>query len=225
MELCLVIVIPWRDFGRGPLRPNGAHVSPYHMTMDRKDLRTLKLLEEIEQAEIPSQRDLAKALGISLGLVNSFVRRMASKGYVKITSIPKSRVRYDLTPEGAVEKTRLTYEFIQYSSAFYRSAREKLRSLFQGLAQQGIRRIAFYGAGDLAEIAYISLQETPINVVAVVDDLKSGQSFLGITITGTSDLSSLPFDKILITVDGATDHAVKEIMDRHVPSNKVVMLA
>ncbi|MBW2133565.1 MAG: winged helix-turn-helix transcriptional regulator [Deltaproteobacteria bacterium] len=76
--------------------------------MDHRDLRTLKLLEEIEHNHAPSQRDLAKKLNISLGLVNAFVKRLAHKGYFKISTIPKNRVMYILTPKGMAEKTRLT---------------------------------------------------------------------------------------------------------------------
>ncbi|MBU4208797.1 MAG: winged helix-turn-helix transcriptional regulator, partial [Proteobacteria bacterium] len=88
--------------------------------MDHNDIRTLKLLEEIEENHVQSQRELAKKLDISLGLVNSFIKRLAHKGFFKITTIPKNRVKYILTPEGVVEKTRLTYKYIQHSYRFYK---------------------------------------------------------------------------------------------------------
>ncbi len=94
--------------------------------MDNQDLRTLKILEEIEKDKDPSQRYLAGKLNISLGLVNSFIKRLAQKGLFKIKNIPKNRVKYILTPKGAAEKTRLTYQYIQYSFQFYKSARQKL---------------------------------------------------------------------------------------------------
>ena len=97
--------------------------------MDTQELRTLRLLEEIESDQAPSQRDLSTRLNISLGLVNSFMKRLAQKGYFKITNIPKNRVRYILTPKGAAEKTRLTYEYIQYSFQFYKDARKKFKTL------------------------------------------------------------------------------------------------
>jgi len=52
--------------------------------MDTQDIRTLKLMEEIDKDYTQSQRDLSNKLDISLGLVNSFVKRLASKGYFKI---------------------------------------------------------------------------------------------------------------------------------------------
>ncbi|MFC1826021.1 transcriptional regulator, partial [Thermodesulfobacteriota bacterium] len=113
-------------------------------------------------------------MNISLGLVNSFIKRLVKKGYCKVTSIPKNRVKYILTPKGATEKTRLTYKYIQHSYKFYKDARQKLSKQFKDLESQGVQRIVFYGANDLAEIAYISLQETSIDIAVVVDDEKIG---------------------------------------------------
>jgi DNA-binding MarR family transcriptional regulator len=168
--------------------------------VNHPDLRTLRLLEEIGNAEFqPSQRDLARKLDVSLGLVNSFVKRLVQKGYFKVTTIPRNRMTYVLTPKGATEKTRLTYKYVQQSYRFYKEARQKFHDLFQQLAQDGVRRIVFYGAGDVAEIAGICLEESRIQLVAVVDDSRAGGHLLGTTIQGTDALGSMDFDKILIT--------------------------
>lgn len=167
--------------------------------MDPKDIRTLKILEKVDNEIVPSQRDLARELNISLGLVNSFLKRLVKKGYFKARHIPKNRMRYYLTPQGASEKTRLTYEYIQYSYNFYKEARQKLRDLYSGLEKQGVSRIVFYGAGDLAEIAYLSLQETNIELVAVFDDEKIGKRFMRYTVVHPDQLTWLSFDRILIT--------------------------
>ncbi|MDJ0876764.1 MAG: winged helix-turn-helix transcriptional regulator, partial [Desulfobacterales bacterium] len=130
--------------------------------MDIHDLRTLRLLEAIDRQRSPSQRDLAKTLDVSLGLVNSFVRRLAQKGYFKITHLPRNRIGYILTPKGAAEKTRLTYAYIRLSYRFYRDARRKISELYQALEAANNRQIVFFGTGDLAEIAFMSLRETTI---------------------------------------------------------------
>ena len=117
--------------------------------MDHHDIHALRILEEIEKDSSQSQRELARKLNISLGLVNSFIKRLAHKGYFKITTIPRNRARYVLTPKGFAEKTRLTYEFIQYSFRFYKTAREKLKALLATLEEGHVERVAFYGASDL----------------------------------------------------------------------------
>jgi len=192
--------------------------------MDPKEIRTLQLLEEIEKNHMPSQRQLARQLNISLGLVNSFVKRLAQKGYFKITHIPKNRVKYILTPKGAAEKTRLTYEYIKYSYTFYKDARRKLRMLLIGLEKQGVRSIVFYGVSDLAEIAYVSLQETEISLKAVIDDQKDGNKFLGYTVLDPIRINSISYDRILVTSIESPDKKLSNLRALKILPETIVVL-
>jgi DNA-binding MarR family transcriptional regulator len=192
--------------------------------MDLKDIRILKILEKAEDEHLPSQRDLARELNISLGLVNSFIKRLVKKGYFKIKHIPKNRIRYILTPQGAAEKTRLTYLYIQHSYQFYKSARQKLRNLFNELASEGQKRIVFYGAGDLAEIAYISLQETSIELAAIVDDQKIGKKFIGHIIESPEKLNDQRFDNILITAVNSRELLIEKLLDFGIPLDKISVI-
>ena len=192
--------------------------------MDTQDIRTLKLLEEIDKDYTQSQRDLSNKLDISLGLVNSFVKRLANKGYFKITTIPKNRVKYILTPKGIVEKTRLTYQYLQYSFELYRGARRNLQKHFNGLVAQGVKRVVFYGASEIAEIAYISLQETAIKMVAIVDEKRVGKIFLGNVVKDPRVLGSLSFDRILITSMNKDDSQLEKILKKGIAQSKIVML-
>ena len=192
--------------------------------MNPQDLRTLHLLEELERNNSPSQRQLANQLNVSVGLVNSFVKRLANKGYFKITHIPKNRVRYLLTPKGAAEKTRLTYEYIKYSYGFYRDARKKLRKLFSELQKLKVKKLAFVGATDLAEIAYLTLQETPIKLVAVFDDEKIGAKFLNHTIIATDNIGKIDFDRILITATESLEKTFKKIQLFEIEPERIEMI-
>ena len=170
----------------------------------------------------PSQRDLAGDLNISLGLVNSFIKRLVKKGFVKITTIPKKRIKYIITPRGAAEKTRLTYLYIQHSFKFYKEARHRLRNLYDDLEKQGISRIAFYGAGDLAEIAYISLQETSIQLVAIIDDAKMGTRFMKFAVADPARLRDIAYDRILITAIDSRCAILQKIEQSGIPLDMVV---
>jgi len=190
--------------------------------MDPIDLRTLKILEKVDNAGTPSQRDLARDLNISLGLVNAFIKRLAKKGYFKIGHLPKNRIRYILTARGVAEKSRLTYEYIQFSFKFYRDARQKLRDLYAELETQDVRRIVFYGAGDLAEIAYLSLQQSCIELVAVVDDSGVGKKFMQFTIAHPHRIESLWFDRILITTINSTETISEKLATLGISARRVV---
>ena len=193
--------------------------------MDNKDIRTLKILEKFDNDVVPSQRDLARDLNISLGLVNSFIKRLVKKGYFKARHVPKNRMRYFLTPKGASEKTRLTYEYIQHSYNFYKEARQKLRDLYTELESQNVSSIVFYGAGDLAEIAYLSLQETNIKLVAVVDDEKKGKRFTRYIVEHPDRLAALTFDRILITSLNFKESIYQRVAGLGLPAESVIQIS
>jgi DNA-binding MarR family transcriptional regulator len=192
--------------------------------MQEKDIRTLRILEEIDKTKSPSQRYLAKKLNISLGLVNSFLKRLAQKGYFKIMTIPKNRVKYILTPKGVVEKTRLTYQYIHYSFQFYKDARQKLKGLFKEIDEGGMENIVFYGASDLAEIAYLSLQETSLQLKTIISEAKKEKTFLGFKIESPEVLDYIHYDIILITSIDTPDNLIADLLKRGIDREKIVTL-
>jgi len=167
--------------------------------MDQEELRTLKLLEAVDSREPPTQRELALDLNISLGLVNAFMKRLAKKGYFKITHIPKNRVKYLLTPKGALEKSRLTYRYIRYSVGFYREIREMLVNLFGRLEKEGVVKIALYGCGEVAELAQLFLQNTSIKLGGVFDQKPDGRMFFGHKVNSYEQLANDGYEYVLLT--------------------------
>jgi DNA-binding MarR family transcriptional regulator len=192
--------------------------------MDPQDIRSLQLLEEIENNYGPSQRDLARKLNISLGLVNSFLKRLATKGYVKITTIPRNRVRYILTPKGFAEKSRLTYEFIQYSFHFYKKAVMELQELVNEFRRRDVKKVVFFGANDLAEIASISLRGTDVELIGVVDDDRAGEEFLGFRVKSVKDLRKAQYDRVILTRVDSQELGLQKLLQNEIPREKIVVL-
>ena len=186
--------------------------------------RLRRLLEAIEQKKTTSQRDLAKALDVSLGLVNSFVRRLAKKGYFKVTHLPRNRIRYILTPKGAAEKSRLTYAYIRFSYQFYRDARRKIKNLFINLQSHEVRSVAFFGTGDLAEIAYLSLQETNIRFAGIGDMTDNGSLFFGHKVVGIETLQSIDFDVVVITHDQSYEDLIQRLIATGIDAQNIKRL-
>lgn len=82
--------------------------------------RVLRLLERNPEL---SQREVANALGVSLGAVNYVLRALVEKGLVKVQSFRaadnKLRYAYILTPIGIEAKARLTLGFLRHKYAEY----------------------------------------------------------------------------------------------------------
>jgi DNA-binding Lrp family transcriptional regulator len=190
--------------------------------METKNLKTLQLLEAIAEDRPTSQRELSDSLQVSLGMVNAFIKRLVKKGYCKVTTIPKNRVQYILTPSGAMEKTRLTYQYISSSYQYFKTARKRLHNLYDTLQNQGATRIVFYGAGEFADIAYLSMTGTPLELIDVVDPDREGQRFAHLRIQPFSRVQTDDYDILLIT---AVDHhkgILNAIRQAGVPQRKVM---
>lgn len=79
------------------------------------------ILNVLDDRDNPSQREIAKETGISLGLVNTLIKKCAKKGLVKIERLNARNIKYILTPAGIKEKTEKTLNYIKKS---YRAVKE-----------------------------------------------------------------------------------------------------
>ncbi|OQW30825.1 MAG: hypothetical protein A4E19_08735 [Nitrospira sp. SG-bin1] len=191
--------------------------------MNLQGQRDLLLLTEVERDGAVTQRSLATKLGVALGLTNLYLKRLARKGYIKITTIPSHRVRYLLTPQGFAEKSRLTYLYMEYSLSHYRDMRARLRQALSHAAHHGSKRVVIYGTGELAEMAYLSLREMQITLVGFVDDTQP-ESFLSYPVWPLEALSGWEFDTVLLANIEQTAQHRKKLGQYHVPDQKILTL-
>src|SRR5512147_3048397 len=197
------------------------------MNADRPSLsgmdqhRSLQILDELANNDSLTQRDLASRLGIALGLVNSYIKNLVAKGYLTVKAIPPKRYAYYLTPKGFTEKTRLTYDLLHDYTRVYREARNNLKKLFHKLQQSGTKRIVFAGADEVAEIAYITLQETQLELVAVMDGDRAGETFFNKTIKPMEAVRDLSYDTIVVTSYVKRERYYAELIKSGVPEKKI----
>lgn len=185
--------------------------------------KQLLILEELSRDGEVTQRDISKRLSIALGLVNSYIKNLASKGYITVSTIPKKRYSYYLTPKGFVEKSRLAYQHLYNFTNLYNIARKDFRSLFQRLQGDGVERIAFCGVDEVAEIAYITLQEFGMELAGVVDGSKQGEDFFGSEVRPIADIELMDYDRLVITSFMKADALHLELLDAGVPADKIVV--
>jgi FlaA1/EpsC-like NDP-sugar epimerase len=167
------------------------------------DLRNLQLLEEISKDSHVSQRKLSQRLGLALGVTNACLKKMISKGLVKVKGINHKRVVYYLTPKGFTEKTTLAYHFLQHTIKYYSTLKDSISAKLSTLSQAGHRRIICYGAGEVMEVAFIILNESNFEflVLAIVDDNvnKHGKKMFGFQVQHPQTIKELKPDAVLVT--------------------------
>lgn len=167
------------------------------MNIVERDRREYEILTTLSEGRAVTQRALAERLGIALGLANLYLKRLARKGYIKITTIPPHRIKYLVTPRGLREKTRLSCEFMLYSLRIYGRVRRNLRDALEPLAAAGVTRIALYGTGEAAELAYLTLLELGLMPMGVFDAAPV-ETFLGRPVGRPEELARGAFDRIVI---------------------------
>lgn len=92
--------------------------------------RVMRLLQENPEM---SQRDIAAAVGISVGGVHYCLNALIDKGMVKLGNFSaaqdKRRYAYILTPKGLSEKAALTSRFLKRKMEEYEALKEEIDAL------------------------------------------------------------------------------------------------
>ena len=186
--------------------------------------RSLQILDELSNNDALTQRDLSQRLGIALGLVNSYIKNLVAKGYITVRNIPTKRYAYYLTPKGFAEKSRLAYDLLQDYTRIYREAKNNYRQLFFELERSGAKRIVFAGADEVTDFAYITLQETKLELVGVFDPEKTGEAFFRTTVRPLNDLAGVDYDGVVVT-SYLKRHAIyQELIKSGVDKNSIKMI-
>ena len=99
----------------------------------------LKVLRLLQANPHMTQRELAAALGLSLGKTNFCLRALLDKGLLKMQNFHNSKRKlayaYLLTPAGLVEKAALTRRFLECRMQEYELLQAEIESLRREVAE------------------------------------------------------------------------------------------
>ncbi len=188
--------------------------------LDAETEITLGLLTAVEGNQSVTQRSVAKELGIALGLTNAYLKRCIKKGFIKVKQVPANRYAYYLTPQGFMEKSRLTAHYLSCSFNFFRVARGQCSELFEACAARTWTRIALCGTSDLAEIATLCARDYPVQVIGVIDPDAAGERFAGLAVF--ADIAEAGELDAVIVTDLANPQATYDRMVQHLPPERIL---
>lgn len=134
------------------------------MNSNFDESRDLTLLTNIEHQPDATQADLAAQLGVAVGTVNWHIKRLVSKGYVKLMRAERKKLRYIITPEGLAQRARLTVDYVDQQFLLYRRVRNKVKDYVLQLQAEGVKGVRIVGEGDVADICRLTCieQDMPI---------------------------------------------------------------
>ena len=124
----------------------------------------LALLENIERNPDITQASLALQLGVAVGTVNWHLKRLITKGYVKIKRAERKRLRYIITPDGIALRARLTVDYIEQQLLLYRRLRQRVKEHLDEVHKAGYNSVRLVGEGDIADICKLSCLEHGISL-------------------------------------------------------------
>lgn len=192
--------------------------------MRSKDLRAFQILEEFETNRSASQRQLARKLNVSLGLMNAAVKDLEGQGLFTIEPRSGNRNQYILTPEGLAEKSRLGREYVRHSLYYYGIARDRITALLDALENDGSANIGFCGIGFLSEIAYICLQQTHLRLLAVIEEDSRHERFFDVPVISMQETHDYSFDAVLVTAIDSVGTLIQRLTTNGLPREKVQLL-
>ena len=111
---------------------------PSSTVADTSHAAHLELLRLLEQHPDYSQRQLAVALGVSLGKTHYLLKAVLGKGWVKAQNFQRSDRKlgylYVLTPHGVRQRLQLTQSFLARKEREYEMLKDQIVLLREELA-------------------------------------------------------------------------------------------
>jgi DNA-binding MarR family transcriptional regulator len=128
------------------------------------DEHELRILQEIERNPDTTQASLAAQLGVAVGSINWYVKRLVNKGYIKVTHLQRRKLHYFLTPSGLALKVKLTRGYMDVSLRTYRELRRAAQQALSEVRRDGYAQVRIEGDDEAAEILRLTCLEQGIQV-------------------------------------------------------------
>jgi predicted transcriptional regulator len=120
------------------------------------------LLDEIAHDSMVTQANLSDRLDIAVGSVNWYIKRLIHRGWVKVSHLDRTRLKYDLTPEGLRVVTQRAMSYARDSLKVYGEYRRKAKALVDGLKEQGVQSVYIDGDDEVMDIMRLTCIENGI---------------------------------------------------------------
>ena len=112
--------------------------------------KEIEILERISRSKSTiRQRDLARIIGLSLGMTNSILKRLTNKGLLKIKKVNNRNIQYVVSPAGMEAIARRSYRYFKRTLKNVVAYKEAMDDLLKEIKQKGYRRLVLVGKSDL----------------------------------------------------------------------------
>ena len=115
------------------------------------------LIKELARNPTKTQRELSGDIGLSLGMTNVLLKRLARKGLLKTRQLTWNKVQYILTPKGMMEKTKKSFYYAAWTLRHVRSLVAGIRRTLDLEYHNGLREFYIVSQEDTSELVQMAL--------------------------------------------------------------------
>ena len=114
----------------------------------------LDVLRQIHHNNAVKQRDIAHAIGLSLGMTNAILQRLATKGFITMRRLNARNVHYLVTPDGVDLIAKRSYRYLRRTVGHVLRYKERMLEILSDAALpppegRGVTTVVLVGESDL----------------------------------------------------------------------------
>lgn len=187
----------------------------------------MMLLSEVERTPRASQRNLAKRIGVSLGVASLVMRQLVEKGYVRAQRAGWRTWMYTLTPGGLSRKAELTVAYLLRFLDHFEHAKNQLREELSLDTLHAETKIAVYGKRELCQLVHLALKDLGIDHVDVFHVNESISSDVEDVVKQSLPRAILvdnDYDRIVLAYLTDSEEESRNLLDSGIAPDKLLTL-
>ncbi len=138
--------------------------------------REFELINIVAGPMAKNQRDLSRQLNLSLGMTNMVLKRLVSKGYIRIQQLNQRKVQYLLTPKGFAEKMKKSIRYTLKTINSIALIKNRLKTILNDVKTRGYQEFWLVGGSDFSLLVEQSLKELDFNPIVHFNEEPSGSA-------------------------------------------------
>lgn len=111
--------------------------------------KELEILEHLHHNTSLHQRDLSRIVGLSLGMTNAILKRLAKKGFLMVRKVNNRNIKYIVSPAGVEEISRRSFTYFKRTIKNIVDYKDQLEQSLRKIQAEGVRRVVLEGESDV----------------------------------------------------------------------------
>lgn len=148
------------------------------LVKDYTDIEFLSDLNDIvAQKPDASQRDMGESIGISVAVVNGFLKRCMERGWIAVSNLNKRKLQYMLTAQGLSELTRRSFSFMRRNFEELSTYRQNILAHLKEAKAAGKTTVVLYGESKVDFIIEECCREVGVDfIIKTADQISECES-------------------------------------------------